>query len=85
MQVSTRDHPKGGLPLVSAASRLIGTLLSLGSASARTDYPVKMRSLLQYSGALIAAYVASWSIAYAVITIGVVNRLDFDQYFKWLV
>jgi hypothetical protein len=44
-----------------------------------------MRAVLRYSIAVLASYFAAWTVAYTVETYNAVRRLDFSQYFTWLV
>jgi len=44
-----------------------------------------MRAVLRYSIAILASYFAAWTVAYTAVTYNAVRRLDFSQYFTWLV
>jgi hypothetical protein len=44
-----------------------------------------MRAPLRYGIAIFASYFVAWTVAYSVVTYNAVRRLDFSQYYTWLV
>jgi hypothetical protein len=44
-----------------------------------------MRAVLRYGIAIFASYFVAWTVAYSVVMYNAVRRLDFSQYFTWLV
>jgi len=44
-----------------------------------------LKTLSQYTLASLGAYFIAWTLSYVIITFNVVHRLDFANYFDWLV
>jgi membrane protein implicated in regulation of membrane protease activity len=44
-----------------------------------------MRVSLRYGLAIFASYFVAWTVAYSIVMYNAVRRLDFSQYFTWLV
>jgi membrane protein implicated in regulation of membrane protease activity len=44
-----------------------------------------MKALLRYGLAIFVAYFVAWTIAYIIVMYYAVLRLDFSEYFTWLV
>jgi hypothetical protein len=44
-----------------------------------------MRAPLRYGIAIFVSYFVAWTVAYIIVMYNAVRRLDFSQYFQWLV
>jgi hypothetical protein len=44
-----------------------------------------MRAPLRYGIAIFVSYFVAWTVAYSIVMYNAVRRLDFSQYFTWLV
>jgi len=44
-----------------------------------------MRAPLRYGIAIFASYFVAWTVAYSIVMYNAVRRLDFSEYFTWLV
>jgi|GEM_PF-4159917 membrane protein implicated in regulation of membrane protease activity len=44
-----------------------------------------LRAFARYAVALLASYFVAWTVAFILVTYNAVRRLDFSEYFHWLV